>query len=904
MKKIIAVLLTICLLLPVLPVFAADMTSFEPIKVNVINTSATGGKSWAIRTDNFPFEVTEENQLAGCTLNGTVTYTGTGDFSKTVIFDKVPILKSEVRREGEVVVIRFKVPEGYTMELSNQEDKNYKYDVTINPKDGGTSAPEATKPKEPEKEEAPTSDGKMSFNENEELIILKAEDFGKNPGTWTVCEPTLKSTLSVIQGLKKKETEYKNSDIAVDVKKDGTYYVWARGLDYEANNPGTRHFAVAVNGTEMPTKGGTHKTEGWAWQKLGEISLSAGEIKITLIDSSRFYARCEAVALTTDKNFAPPGNDELSDAVSKYNPATKISESKAPENKLAEAVILFIGNSKAYVLGEESAIDKENKDVVPFIENGRTLVPVRFISESFGATVGWDDSTRTVSVDASGKKISMVLGESKMTVDGKEVILDAPANSYNGRTFIPLRAMVEAIGKKVFWDARGLILISDVTFNETADKTIIDNAVASFGGEVLDFAVSDEDLSDFQGTIGENDYRLDYFHESELKERDGIANVVNKMKNGKKVTVGFLGGSITMQQNSRRVKIMEWLKAQYPSADFTEIDVSLSGTDADLAACRTDGEILAHNPDLVFVEYAVNGGTQQNMEGIIRKIWKKDNTTDIIFVYTTQTKNLDSYANGVLPAIAKDFEAVADYYGVPSVAFGFQIAELRDKGMLTPKASEPESGKILFSTDGTHPTMDGSVLYAGAVARSIATMEKHTSADSLNHELKAPLHEDNWENAKMFDLSVATFNGDWTEMKSTGSGYGESYPHKGGMLKTFSTIFPKLIGTKTPGSSVTIKFTGTTAGFMELSGRYACQLKVSVDGGEPFILSRHSSYNSRVRHQYYFLDELPYGEHTVTFTLDSEKPDKSSMKDYSEYKAEYGNSEFYISNILVVGDIK
>ena len=81
-------------------------------------------------------------------------------------------------------------------------------------------------------------------------------------------------------------------------------------------------------------------------------------------------------------------------------------------------------------------------------------------------------------------------------------------------------------------------------------------------------------------------------------------------------------------------------------------------------------------------------------------------------------------------------------------------------------------------------------------------------------------------------------------------------------------------------------------------------VEVSVDGGAPFILSRHSSYNRRARHQYYFLDELPYGEHTVTFTLDSEKPDKSSMKDYSEYKAEYDNSEFYISNILVVGDIK
>ncbi|MBQ7040203.1 MAG: hypothetical protein IJN39_06515, partial [Clostridia bacterium] len=465
-------------------------------------------------------------------------------------------------------------------------------------------------------------------------------------------------------------------------------------------------------------------------------------------------------------------------------------------------------------------------------------------------------------------------------------------------------AMVEAIGKNVFWDARGLILISDITFNETADKAIIDNAVASFSGEDIDFAVVDEDLSAYQGTIGESDYMLDYFHPSELNERDGAVNVISKMKSGKNVTVGFLGGSITMQQNSWRVKIMDWLKAQYPKANFTEINVSLSGTDADLAACRTDDEILKHNPDLLFVEYAVNGGTQQNMEGIVRKTWKKDNTTDIIFVHTTQTKNLDSYANGVLPTTVTDFESVADYYGIPSVTFGYQIADLRDKGKLTPKATEPEAGKILFTNDGTHPTMDGSILYAGAVARSIATMDAHTATESFTHELKAPLHEDNWENAKMLDISVASFDGEWVEMESTGAGYGENYPHKGGMLNTFSTRFPKLCGTKTPGSSFTVKFTGTTAGFLELCGKYACQLKVSVDGGEPFILNRHSSYNSRVRHQYYFLDELPYGEHTVTFTLDSEKPDKTSMKDYAEFKDEYDNSEFYISNILVVGDIK
>ena len=902
MKKLISILLVICMLLPVLPVFAADATDFEPFKIKVNNTGSANGKRWVIKTDGFPFAITDNNQLVGCTLSGTVTYNGTKDYSKTVVFDKVEIYKSDVRSNGALSAIDFKVPDGYTLHMGNEEDRNYSYDITINPRDKNAPAPETSKVETKPATTAPAV-SPMKFNESEALIMLKAEDFANNLGSWTLEDAKNGSLLPVLEGLKDRKGDPVDATTTVEIKKEGTYYVWARALDYAENQPGTRSFTVAVNGTSMPENAGTHKTEGWAWQKLGEIALTAGNATVSIIDSSKFYGRCEALALTTDKDFAPPStNNELINAMNKYNANSKIEGPKAPTNKLGKAVILFIGNSKAYVLGNESAVDKDNADVVPFIENGRTLVPVRFIAESFGATVGWDDATRTVSVDANGKKISMVLGDTKMSVDGAEVTLDAPANSYNGRTFIPLRAMVEAIGKKVFWDARGLIMISDVTFNEGSDKDLIDNAVASFGGEVIDFAVVDEDLSAYQGTIGSSDYKLDYFNPSELQERDGIPNVIRKMQKGEAVTVAFHGGSITMQDGWRG-KTMEWLRNQYPSATFTEIDVSLSGTGADLAACRTDDEILKHNPDLLFVEYAVNGGTQQNMEGIVRKTWKQDNTTDIIFVYTVTVSHLTSYSSGILHSYAKDYEVVADYYGIPSIAFGFQIAELRDKGELTPKASSPEAGKILFSSDGTHPTMDGSILYAGAVARSIATMDKHTAVDSFAHDLKTPLHADNWENAKMYDYSAATFDGNWTEYTATGNGYDNDYSYTGGYMSTFMKIFPKMIGTKTAGSSFTVKFVGTTIGFFDLGGTYAGQLKVTVDGKDAGVINRHTVHSSKLRHQYDFVSDLPYGEHTVTFTLDSNKPNKTSMSDYEQNKAEYDKNEFYFSNILVVGEI-
>jgi len=126
-----------------------------------------------------------------------------------------------------------------------------------------------------------------------------------------------------------------------------------------------------------------------------------------------------------------------------------------------ESVALRIDSPVAFAGGKRTYVDINNYDVVPFTENGRTLVPVRFISENFGATVGWKESTQTVSVAYQDKKITLQLGSTEMDVNGNKVILDVPAKTYNGRTLIPLRALVEALGKTVFWDDRGIIIISD-----------------------------------------------------------------------------------------------------------------------------------------------------------------------------------------------------------------------------------------------------------------------------------------------------------------------------------------------------------------------------------------------------------------------------------------------------------
>ncbi|WP_134703422.1 stalk domain-containing protein [Ammoniphilus sp. YIM 78166] len=92
-------------------------------------------------------------------------------------------------------------------------------------------------------------------------------------------------------------------------------------------------------------------------------------------------------------------------------------------------------------------------DVQPFIDiqSKRTMVPVRFISEALGAEVKWDAQTRIVTLEASGKSIRLKIGDHQAWVNEKQEMLDSKAIIRNDRTFVPLRFISETFGAKVDW---------------------------------------------------------------------------------------------------------------------------------------------------------------------------------------------------------------------------------------------------------------------------------------------------------------------------------------------------------------------------------------------------------------------------------------------------------------------
>ena len=143
--------------------------------------------------------------------------------------------------------------------------------------------------------------------------------------------------------------------------------------------------------------------------------------------------------------------------------------------------VLMVGSGKSYIHGTKKQIDADNPDVAVFVENDRSYVPIRFLSENYGGSVEWIGETKTVNLTFDDCIISLTIGENEIYVDGKAVKIDVVPVLKNGRTFLPLRACADALDKYVFY-SKGLILISETEskLDETEDSKLIDEIIEEY----------------------------------------------------------------------------------------------------------------------------------------------------------------------------------------------------------------------------------------------------------------------------------------------------------------------------------------------------------------------------------------------------------------------------------------
>ena len=89
-------------------------------------------------------------------------------------------------------------------------------------------------------------------------------------------------------------------------------------------------------------------------------------------------------------------------------------------------------------------------DAAPYVADGRTMVPIRALTETFGAEVNYDNDARTVTIKDGDTTVVMTIGETTYTVNGEEQTMDvAPVIGSSDRTYVPVRFVAEALGYKV-----------------------------------------------------------------------------------------------------------------------------------------------------------------------------------------------------------------------------------------------------------------------------------------------------------------------------------------------------------------------------------------------------------------------------------------------------------------------
>lgn len=136
----------------------------------------------------------------------------------------------------------------------------------------------------------------------------------------------------------------------------------------------------------------------------------------------------------------------------------------APEKKSEKADHGVIPVKSTVVIGSTKLIKNingveadVNMDVAPFIKDGRTMLPLRYIAEALGFKVDWDRATRTVTLTDKEFKVQIPVETNKIIVNGSTYYSDANPVLRNGRTMLPVANIARALGLKdgtdILWDA-------------------------------------------------------------------------------------------------------------------------------------------------------------------------------------------------------------------------------------------------------------------------------------------------------------------------------------------------------------------------------------------------------------------------------------------------------------------
>ena len=156
-----------------------------------------------------------------------------------------------------------------------------------------------------------------------------------------------------------------------------------------------------------------------------------------------------------DRILAAKGDDWFSERANAVNYVTGWPYKSYGDSQYVEHVLRYYHNYMPYsgvkIRIDDNLVSFE--DQYPVIRDDRTLIPVRGLLEALGAKVDWNDKTKCAIVTKDGKEITMPIGINEAYIDGQTVPVEVCAQLINGRTMVPLRFITDNFDIQIDWEA-------------------------------------------------------------------------------------------------------------------------------------------------------------------------------------------------------------------------------------------------------------------------------------------------------------------------------------------------------------------------------------------------------------------------------------------------------------------
>lgn len=332
---------------------------------------------------------------------------------------------------------------------------------------------------------------------------------------------------------------------------------------------------------------------------------------------------------------------------------------------------------------------------------------------------------------------------------------------------------------------------------------------------------------------------------------------LNEIINEKKhYSVGFIGGSITEGAgSSTRDKcfaslVTDGLAKKYSDTEFSCINEGVGGTDSSLGLFRLKRDLLSKNPDIVFIEFAVNDYSLKTtgiyVENIIRQVKAYNAYTKIVLIYTATKTMLEEYQKGDIPESVKQHMKLSEYYSIPQINMGYESYKNSQMSV--------DDFCSTHTTDNVHPNDIGHQKFADIILNEL---DKADFADFPSD--KPFLFNREFKNPHL--LMCESFANDSWKL---------SY-------NTLYNRLPNYIYSHTAGDEFTFEFDGSFLGIYYTVEKDSGIMEYSIDGGEWTKRSNWDKYALQFNrpHSIILEENLPDTHHVVQIRNSGMKDEKS-----------------------------